>query len=120
MELSPRQTIILAILVLFAGKHLNRRIGFLRDYNIPEPVTGGILASLIVSVIYTGTGMAVEFALESRDVLLIVFFTTIGLSSRFSTLLSGGRELVILLVAAVIYLFAQNLTGLAVSLTAAG
>jgi ESS family glutamate:Na+ symporter len=53
--------------------------------------------------------------LNSRDDLLIVFFTTIGLSSRFSTLIQGGRRLLILLVLAVAYLFLQNATGLSIA-----
>ena len=50
LELNLRQTIILAILVLFLGRYLNQKIGFLREYNIPEPVSGGILASLVSAV----------------------------------------------------------------------
>jgi ESS family glutamate:Na+ symporter len=34
------------ILVLFVGKALNQRVGALREYNIPEPVTGGLLFAL--------------------------------------------------------------------------
>lgn len=52
MILDDRETLILAVLVLFAGKFINKRIHFLRKYNIPEPVTGGILASLIIALIY--------------------------------------------------------------------
>ncbi len=115
MELSARQTIIIAILVLFIGKYLNKKIGLLQNYNIPEPVTGGVLASLIFAFIYFSFDFNFAFALESRDSLLIVFFTTIGLSSRFSTLVQGGKSLVILLVLAVAYLFLQNLTGLSVA-----
>ena len=115
MELTTRQTIIIAILVLFIGKYLNKKIGLLQNYNIPEPVTGGVLASLIFAFIYFSFDFNFEFALESRDNLLIVFFTTIGLSSRFSTLVQGGKSLVILLVLAVAYLFLQNLTGLSVA-----
>ena len=118
LELDPRQTVILAILVLFLGRYLNRKVRFLREYNIPEPVSGGILASLISAAIYFGAGTELVFDLGNRDMLLIVFFTTIGLSSRIETLLQGGVSLLILLVLAVGYLFLQNLTGLAaVSLT---
>ena len=56
-----------------------------------------------------------EFALGVRDELLIGFFTTIGLSSRFETLLKGGAQLVILLVLAAFYLGIQNGTGVAVA-----
>jgi ESS family glutamate:Na+ symporter len=115
MELTARQTIIIAILVLFIGKYLNRRIGLLQNYNIPEPVTGGVLASLIFAIVYFSFDVNFQFELGSRDDLLIVFFTTIGLSSRFSTLLQGGKSLVILLVLAVAYLVLQNLTGLSVA-----
>ena len=115
MELTARQTIIFAILVLFIGKYLNKKIGLLQNYNIPEPVTGGVLASLVFAFIYFSFDFNFQFELEARDNLLLVFFTTIGLSSRFSTLMQGGKSLVILLVMAVAYLFLQNLTGLSVA-----
>ncbi|WP_455223132.1 sodium/glutamate symporter [Kaarinaea lacus] len=112
--LSPRQTIIIAILVLYLGKYLNRKIDFFREFNIPEPVTGGVLVSLILGAVYAIFNVYFEFALEERDNFLIIFFTCIGLSSRISTLLEGGRALVILIVLAVCYLVLQNFTGLAV------
>lgn len=115
MEFNDRQTLIIAIVVLFLGKYLNNRVGFFRNYNIPEPVIGGVLASIVFAGIYFYTNTAVEFTLAARDTLLIVFFTTIGLSARFSTLLDGGRLLVLLLIAAVGYLFIQNFTGIFVT-----
>lgn len=112
MELDVRQTVIVAILVLFVGKYLTRKVAFLQEYNIPEPVSGGLIASVIFAIIYGVFAIEVQFSLAVRDTLLIVFFTIIGLSSRVSTLLKGGKPLIILLVIAVIYLFLQNLTGL--------
>jgi len=115
MILNERETLILAILVLFLGRFLNSRIGFFKEYNIPEPVTGGVLASLIFAAIYFFAQIEINFTLENRDTLLIVFFTTIGLSAKFSTLLDGGKLLLILLVAAIGYLFLQNFTGIFVA-----
>jgi ESS family glutamate:Na+ symporter len=115
MELDPRQTVIVAIFILFLGKFLTGRVRFLREYNIPEPVSGGLIASLLFAVLYAAFGLEFVFALGVRDTLLIVFFTTIGLSSKFSTLVEGGKPLLILLVVAVAYLFVQNFTGLAVT-----
>ena len=54
MSFSPRQTIIVAILVLFLGKYLTRKIAFLREYNIPEPVSGGLIASILFGALYAG------------------------------------------------------------------
>ena len=115
LVLDGRQTISLAILVLFLGKFLTSRIGFLRNNNIPEPVSGGLIASIVVGLIYGIFDLQIEFALDVRDELLIAFFTTIGLSSRFSTLLKGGAQLGILLVLAVVYLGIQNGTGVLVA-----
>ncbi len=115
VELSPRATVVVAILVLFLGKYLTSRVAFLRDYNIPEPVSGGLIASIVFVVFYGAFGLEFQFALDMRDTLLITFFTTIGLSSKFSTLIEGGKPLLTLLVAAVAYLFLQNFTGLAVA-----
>ena len=115
MELEPRATLIAAILVLFLGRYLNKKIKVFRDYNIPEPVTGGLLASLTVGLLYWLTGLEISFDMANRDMLLIVFFTTIGLSSRIDVLRQGGRSLVILLVLAVGYLFIQNLVGIGIA-----
>ena len=118
LALDGRQTIVIAILVLFLGKLLNGKVNFLREFNIPEPVTGGLIASVAFGLMYAFFSLQFEFALDVRDELLIVFFTTIGLSSRFETLLRGGAQLGILLVLAVIYLGIQNGTGVLVATVA--
>jgi ESS family glutamate:Na+ symporter len=115
MTIIPRLTIIIAILVLFLGKGINKKVKFLRDFNIPEPVTGGVLASVVFGIIYWIWGIKFEFALDIRDTLLLVFFTTIGLSSKISTLIRGGKPLLILLVTAIGYLIIQNLTGVIIA-----
>ncbi|WP_237067394.1 sodium/glutamate symporter [Microbulbifer guangxiensis] len=112
--LDPRQTLIIAILVLFLGKYLTARAGVLRHYNIPEPVTGGVLASLFFFLVYLITDRVFVFDLRERDIFLVVFFTCIGLSSRISSLLAGGRALLMLLLLAVGLLFLQNLIGVGV------
>ncbi len=115
MVLDGRQTIIIAILVLYLGKLLIGRVAFLRNFNIPEPVVGGLIASIVFGLVYAIFDLQFEFALDVRNELLIAFFTTIGLSSRFETLLKGGAQLGILLVLAVLYLGIQNGTGVLVA-----
>ena len=111
MLLDARHTLILAILVLFGGRWVNRRIPFLRDYSIPEPVTGGLIASLILTLIHVVAGVEIKFDLGARDTLLIAFFTTVGLSARVRLLAAGGAMLAILTVVAVVNLVIQDLVG---------
>lgn len=108
-------TYTIGIVVYFLGMRLTGRIDFLRAYNIPEPVTGGILAALLLLVVYLATGQQIEYELETRDTLLVYFFTAIGLNARFADLLSGGRPLVILLALTLTYIVFQNVVGLTVA-----
>lgn len=112
MEFDSRQTIIVAIVVLFLGKYLNKNIRLLRRYNIPEPVTGGIVASLFFGLLYLLFNAEITFSNHYRDILLVVFFTAIGLSTEMKDIIKGGKILLLLTVFAVSYIFIQNYLGL--------
>ncbi len=117
MELDPRQTIIVGILVLFLGKYLNRKIKFLQQFNIPEAVTGGIVASVFFGLLFL-FNVDVTFspgAKHYRDVLLVIFFTSIGLSTDFKNIIKGGKVLLILSALAIAYIFIQNYIGILVA-----
>jgi ESS family glutamate:Na+ symporter len=111
MELDPRQTIVIGVIVLFIGKYLNKKINFLHHYNIPEPVSGGLLASLFFGLLYLVFGVNISFSTHYRDILLVVFFTAIGLSTQFKSIVKGGKVLLLITIFAVIYIFIQNIIG---------
>jgi ESS family glutamate:Na+ symporter len=109
MLLDARHTLILAILVLFVGRWLNRSVPLLRRYSIPEPVVGGLVASLVLTLAQVIFGTDFQYDLGARDTLLVAFFTTVGLSARLSLLAAGGIALVVLTGVAVSNLVLQNL-----------
>ncbi len=115
LQLAGFLSFTLGIFVLFVGKRVNDAVGFLREFSIPEPVTGGLIASLLIALLYLIGGIEISFDLAARDVLLIYFFTTIGINSSLKDLLEGGKPLVILLVVTIAYMFLQNLTGITVA-----
>ncbi len=90
--------IILAILVLWAGDRITQKIQLLKKYSIPIAVTGGLLCSIIVAIVGSAGGPKITFDMAIRDTLLMVFFTTIGISAKFSRLKAGGEAMGILLV----------------------
>jgi glutamate:Na+ symporter, ESS family len=102
-------TFTISIIVFFVGSGLNRSIAPLRRWNIPDAVTGGILASLVTLIAYRIFGLAITFDLNTRDLLLLFFFTGIGLNARLSDLLTGGRPFFILLALTISFLVIQNL-----------
>ncbi|MGO4436416.1 sodium/glutamate symporter [Rhizobium sp. RAF56] len=112
-EVSGLLSLTIAIVVFFIGAGLNRHIPALRNWNIPEAVTGGLLAAAATLLIHRFLGISVNFHLDARDTLLLYFFTGIGLNARFSDLIAGGRPLLTLLALTLGFLVIQNLIAVA-------
>ena len=59
-------------------------------------MTGGLIFSIVAALIAGLGGPKLTFLMDMRDVLLLVFFSTIGLSAKLSRLKSGGKALAVL------------------------
>lgn len=105
-------TFTISILVFFIGVHTNKRFHILRKYHIPEPVTGGLIAALLTYLLYSVTHIEIIFQLQTRDVLLVYFFTGIGLNARISELIDGGKPLLMMLSLTLSYIVIQNMVGI--------
>ncbi|MEO9896264.1 MAG: sodium/glutamate symporter [Paracoccaceae bacterium] len=66
-------SVTLGFVVFFLGVFLTRKIAVLGDYNIPEPVSGGLAVALLTWGFFAITGQQITFDLEVRDYLLVVF-----------------------------------------------
>jgi ESS family glutamate:Na+ symporter len=106
-------TFTLGIIVYFLGARMTRMRPVLQKYSIPEPVSGGLVAALVALGIVYVTGREISYDLSIRDILLVYFFTTVGLNARISDLVKGGPILAILLGLTIGYMFIQNLIGVA-------
>jgi glutamate:Na+ symporter, ESS family len=112
IEIPAFAAVTCGIIVYFLGAFLTRHVRFLRDYNIPEPVVGGIAIAVATWIFFSASGKPIIFDLSVRDQLLVIFFTTLGLNARISDLAKGGRFVFTLLVLTVVFLIIQNLVGL--------
>ena len=112
ITLNGYYTLIAATLVLLVGKFMVRKIKFLRDFSIPEPVAGGLLAAAAVLVLHNFYGIVFNFETSLQDAFMLVFFSSIGLSADFSRLKQGGLPLVIFLVVVSAFIVLQNMVGM--------
>ena len=112
IELSSLQVLVLAIVVLWVGERVTQAVGVLRRFSIPVAVTGGVLCSVLVAALAIFADLRVSFDLGIRDNLLLVFFSTIGLSAKLRTLREGGRILALLGVLTLVFLIIQNAVGI--------
>lgn len=96
ITLNGYYTLILATLVLLLGRFLVKRVKFLADFNIPEPVAGGLVAAAIVYSLNAFFGYSFIFQKELQTACMLMFFASIGLSADFSRLRAGGTPLLVL------------------------
>lgn len=112
MTLQPVETLLAAVLVLLLGHLLNRLIPPLAQYNIPAPISGGLLFALGLLLAGSSTGFSLEFDVTLRPVLLLSFFAAVGLSANLALLRQGGKRLLLFVLVLAPFLVLQNLTGL--------
>ena len=108
--------LLIALIVLWLGRELNDRIGWLESHNIPMAVSGGLLCSSFTALLYFGCGIQINFNMELRDVLLLGFFSSVGLAAKFKNLIAGGKTLMILLLCAIGLLIVQDIVGISIAM----
>lgn len=108
-------TLVCMVLVLLVGRYIISKVKVLQDYNIPEPVVGGILAAVFILCVYQFLHVEFKFDSSLKDPLMLAFFSSIGLSADFTSLKKGGKMLGIFLIVVVVLLFLQNIIGVGVS-----
>ncbi|MFV0372105.1 MAG: sodium/glutamate symporter [Azonexus sp.] len=115
IQFSTYYTLIFAVVVLLLGQFMVRHVRFLREFNIPEPVAGGLVAALASYGINLATGYRPAFDGSLQTAFMLCFFSSIGLSANFAKLRAGGSALVVFLLVIVVFVFVQNGVGVALA-----
>ena len=116
VELDLIHTILVSMLVLFAGRALVAHIGVLQRFSIPAPVVGGGLVAILLAFGDGLAGLKLSFNLGLKDSLLLMFFTTVGLAADARMLAKGGMKLVVFLGISAVLIVAQNVVGIGTAL----
>ena len=116
MTLQPVETLLAAALVLLLGHLMNRLIAPLARYNIPEPITGGLLVALLLAIVEQAGGVTFSFDSTLKPVLMLSFFAAVGLSADLSQLGKGGKRMVMFVLVLIPCLILQNGLGLLLAL----
>jgi len=112
------ELLAISIVVLFVGMHLTAKVKLLRDNYIPPAVTGGLIFSLGTWGFHSVVQIDFDFDMQIRDLLLLTFFSTVGLGARLRTLARGGAALAIMVAVAAVFLVVQNAIGVGTALVA--
>lgn len=115
IPLDDLQTFVISLAALLFVTKLNAWVPWLSRSNVPSPVIAGVLVSVAAAAVRSFFGVEVQFASALTDMLLLVFFTTVGLSAKLSALKAGGKPLAVLCGATVLLIVVQNLAGIGVA-----
>jgi glutamate:Na+ symporter, ESS family len=108
-------TLIAAVIVLLLGRFLVNKIEFLKRYNIPEPVAGGLVAAILSWLVHYIWGYSITTSNILQTSFMLIFFASIGLSANFSKLKEGGFALVLFLIVVSIFIMIQDFVGMSLA-----
>lgn len=105
-QVSSIQVLGLACFGLVLGRGIRRALPVFERLSIPASILGGLVYA-IVGLALRDRVCNFKFDLALRDILMIAFFTTVGMTASLRLLALGGKRVAIFLGAAVLGLLAQ-------------
>ncbi|AOT68582.1 sodium/glutamate symporter [Geosporobacter ferrireducens] len=115
VQLDMIQTISIAVVVLFLGQTLRKKISFLEKFCIPAPVIGGIIFAILTLVLRQTGVLTFEMDTTLQRVLMTAFFTTIGFTASLKLLKKGGLQVFLFLGLAIALVALQNVVGVSLA-----
>ena len=114
-EVDAFGTIVIAVFFLFIGRYLVNKIQFFKNYNLPEPVIGGLVAAITAFVLFKFFNISATFDAQIQSILMLMFFTSVGLGADFIKLKEGGKSLLIFLMCVILFVLVQNAVGMSLA-----
>ena len=115
IALDKVQAVALAVVTYYFGVWVKSKIPFLARYSIPSPVVGGMTFAIIMSTLEYFGVVRLQIDSTLQTVLMLAFFTTIGLMASLKVVATGGKLLVGFLLCVTALLFLQNGVGIGIA-----
>jgi ESS family glutamate:Na+ symporter len=114
IKLNAIQVLALSCFGVSLGAWIKRRISWFDRFNIPAAIVGGLVFALLALVLRNRwANFEVDESL--RNLLMVMFFTTIGMSASLTLLKKGGIQVFIFLLLASLGAILQNGVGIALA-----
>jgi ESS family glutamate:Na+ symporter len=115
IELDAVLTLLLATVTIAIGQRLNAALRWLERGNIPPSVSAGLLLSLLFALARSAGWFDLKLSTAPRDVLLLVFFASLGFGAHLGQLARAGAAAFAVCAAITLAILAQNGIGMAVA-----
>ena len=115
LKITMFETLMLAVLAIYFGDFLRKKIPVLVKYCLPASVVGGTVFALISLGLYEANIVQLEFDYKSVNQLFYcIFFAASGAAASMALLKKGGKLVVIFAILAAVLAACQNALALAV------
>ena len=114
-EIDAFGTLVIAVFFLFVGRFLVGKVQFFKNYNLPEPVIGGLVAAITAYILFKFFNISAAFDAKIQNILMLMFFTSVGLGADFVKLKEGGKALFIFLFCVIGFVLVQNAVGMSLA-----
>jgi ESS family glutamate:Na+ symporter len=112
LKLNAIQVLGLAAWGLPMGIWLKRKLPLLDRLNIPASIAGGLVYA-VAALVLRDRFLNLEMDLVLRDILMVMFFTTIGMSASLRLVREGGAQVLWFFAIATVGAVLQNVVGVA-------
>ena len=114
-KVSMFETLMLAVLAIYFGEFLRKKINILVKYCLPASVVGGTIFAIVFYVLYSMKIVELEFDYKAVNQLFYcIFFAASGAVASMALLKKGGKLVVIFAILAAVLAAFQNGVALAV------
>lgn len=115
LHLDMFQVAGIAALLYWLGSFIVKKSSFLSKYCIPAPLVGGLIFAVLNTILTVSGAMTIVLDTTLQNILMSVFFTTIGFSASFALIRNGGKQILVILLLSVIVLTFQNGIGTSIA-----
>ncbi|MCQ2604248.1 MAG: sodium/glutamate symporter [Spirochaetia bacterium] len=109
LDINMYLSLLLAIVVIYLGLFLKKKIGFIEKFCIPVPVAGGTVIAVLTCILYTSGIAELNFDETLKDLCMMIFFTSVGFQANIRTLKNGGAGLLLFTLVTAIFIIFQNI-----------
>ena len=109
------QAVALAVVMYYLGVWIKSKVQILERYSMPSPVVGGMICAVTLSTLQHFQIMKVNFDGTLQSLLMLAFFTTIGLMASVRVVKQGGKLLLGFFIAVSVLAVIQNVLGMSLA-----
>ena len=115
LKFSMIQTVGLAVITLFIGTWINKHAKILQRLCIPAPAVGALPFAFINAALSYFKIINITFDSQLQTLLMLAFFTTIGLMASVKVLKKGGIGILLFWIVCTVWIIVQNGAGIIVA-----